>query len=103
MEALIISENIDTISEKSENKEINQKTNFFHLCVLIFVFGCFLGYVVEVIYSYFKHGHFINRQGMIYGPFNQVYGFGALIFTILLYRVRNCNKIVLFFAGAIIG
>ena len=81
----------------------NSKTNMFCLCVFVFVIGCFIGYVVEVVYEFIKHGEFINKQGMIYGPFNQIYGFGALVFTLALYKFRNSKKIVIFIMGSLLG
>lgn len=81
----------------------NPKVSFFHLCVLIFVLGCLIGYLVEVYYAFFKHGTYINKQGMIYGPFNQIYGFGALVFVLILYKIRNINKFLLFLAASFVG
>jgi len=79
----------------------SKKIKFFQLCV--WIFGCVLGFAVEVVYAYFKHGRYINKQGMIYGPFNQVYGLGAVVFTICLYKFRECKRYIIFLAGAIIG
>ncbi len=84
-------------------KNDNPNIIFFHLCVLIFVLGCLIGYFVEVYYAFLKHGRYINEQGMIYDPFNQIYGFGALIFVLLLYKIRNANKFIIFLAGAFVG
>lgn len=84
-------------------KKDHPQVSFFHLCVLIFVIGCLIGYLVEVYYAFFKTGTYINKQGMIYGPFNQIYGFGALVFTLALYKFRNINKFLLFLAASVIG
>ncbi len=40
---------------------------------------------------------------MIYGPFNLVYGFGALVLTYSLYKYRNRSGIYSFFGGFISG
>ena len=80
-----------------------EKVSFFNLCVYVFVFGCFIGYIVEILMVMINKGHFVNKQGMIYGPFNQVYGFGALIFTICLYKFRNSNKYILFIISSLVG
>ena len=46
----------------------------------IFVIGSLLGYIYEIIITYFKLGHFENRQGLIYGPFIPVYGIYIILF-----------------------
>lgn len=90
------------VSDKGKSYDLNN-IKFFHLCVWVFVIGCLLGYFVEVVYAYAKHGYYINKQGMIYGPFNQVYGMGALVFTLCLYKFRECKSYIIFLAGAVIG
>ena len=38
------------------------------------------------ILTFFRSGQWLSRQGIIYGPFNPVYGAGFLAFTVLLCR-----------------
>lgn len=71
--------------------------------IWVFIIGSFLGVVFETLYVYFMDGVWMRRSGMLYGPFNQVYGFGAVLFTLLLYRFRKKNAFVIFLAAAIIG
>ena len=92
-----------TEKANSNNTDKTIKIDFFFICVWIFVIGCLIGYFVEVIYAYFKHGHYINKQGMIYGPFNQVYGFGALIITLFLYKLRESKVYIIFLISAVVG
>ena len=33
--------------------------------VLIFMIGSFIGYIVEMLYCYLKHGRFESRKGVI--------------------------------------
>ncbi len=86
-----------------ESVDSLKKVSNFELYVWTFFLGCFLGYVVEVGYAYIQFGYFINKQGMIYGPFNQVYGFGAVLFTLCLYKFMKCKSYILFIAGSLIG
>lgn len=81
------------------------KQNFNFVCLLIWVFliSAALGFIVEVTYAYFTKGHYINKQGMLYGPFKPIYGFGGVLFTILLYKVRYYRSYVIFFLGAVTG
>ena len=74
-----------------------------HKIIWIFFIGCILGYVVEMLFAFVKNGQWINRQGLIYGPFNQIYGLGAVLFTLTLYRLRNANALWIFGASAVVG
>ena len=46
----------------------------FQKLVWVFIVGCLAGYIVETIYCLVTRGVIESRQGMVYGPFNQVYG-----------------------------
>ncbi len=71
--------------------------------VWIFLIGSFIGVVFEVIFVWATSGVLMRRSGMLYGPFNQVYGFGALMFTIFLYRFRKYNAFIIFLVSMILG
>ena len=70
---------------------------------LVFVFGAIVGVVVEVTWAFIRFGQYQSRQGFIYGPFNPVYGFGAVFLTLFLYRYRNRAAICSFLGAMIIG
>lgn len=44
-----------------------------------------------------------SRVGLIWGPFNLVYGFGALALSFFLYKYRNRSRIYSFIGGFIVG
>ena len=46
--------------------------------IIYFFIYAFLGWIMEVIYGLFIHGHFVNR-GFLFGPICPIYGFGAII------------------------
>ena len=62
------------IKEKTSKDKIIEYINYF------FIYA-FLGWVMEVIYALFIHGHFVNR-GFLFGPICPIYGFGAIILII---------------------
>ena len=62
----------------------------------VFFMGCFLGVVMETLWCYISRGYWASRTGLVYGPFNLVYGFGAALMTLCLCRVRTC-------AGCFVG
>ncbi len=75
----------------------------FYKFFWIFMIGCVIGVVVETIYGLIMDGYLQHRQGLIYGPFNPVYGSGAVFLTIALYKLRNKSKILIFLVGAVLG
>lgn len=50
----------------------------------VFIIGCLAGFIIEGIVTLLSSGHFELRQGVIYGPFAQVYGMGTLLFYFVL-------------------
>ena len=55
----------------------------FYKLFWVFFIGCFAGVVLETIYCLIQRGHYESRVGLIYGPFNLVYGIGALCLAAL--------------------
>ena len=76
--------------------------NFYKL-FFVFIIGCIIGYCVEMLWCYLRLGYFESRQGLIYGPFSPVYGMGAVLFTVVLYRFRHSSSLVIFLASGVIG
>ena len=67
----------------------------------IFLIGSFIGYILEMIVGLVQNGHFITRQGMIYGPFIQVYGIGLVLYYLIIPKTKN--KVHVFFASMLLG
>lgn len=76
--------------------------NFLDI-LFLFTAGSVLGVVVETIYVYLIAGRLESRRGRVYGPFNQVYGFGVVLLTTLLGSLGEKNRIALFIGSAILG
>lgn len=99
------------IINEENNKQLmvvedTEKLGFVQLFWVFFI-TCFLGVVVELIWCIVRFHKIESRSGLVYGPFNLVYGFGALFVTMALYRFAKKNvkfgKIKIFFWGAMIG
>ncbi len=71
--------------------------------VWVFMLGSVLGYVIETIYCLITRGVLESRQGMVYGPFNQVYGFGAVCMVLLLTPLTRKGDGGVFLGGAVVG
>ncbi len=69
----------------------------------IFFIGCFMGVFIETIYCLVKNGYLESRQGLIYGPFNLVYGLGALIITLILKKIVTRKIVNIFCISFVIG
>lgn len=66
--------------------------NFMMKLFWIFIIGSIFGYVVEMIVAFVQHGYFESRQGLLYGPFAQVYGIGAIVYYLIIPRIKDDSK-----------
>ena len=69
----------------------------------IFVVCSVLGLVLETLFHLLVLGISQDRAGLLFGPFSPIYGFGAVIMTVVLGSFRDSPAPVLFLAGALIG
>lgn len=81
----------------------SSKFNEIFKVFIIFMIGSILGYVVEMIVAFVQNGHFVSRQGLLYGPFTPVYGIGILVYYIFFKIVKNRNKKIVFVSSMILG
>ena len=83
----------------NKSSEFNEIFKVF----IIFMIGSVLGYVVEMIVALVQNGHFVSRQGLLYGPFTPVYGIGILVYYIFFRIVKNRDKKIVFISSMILG
>ncbi|MCM1090818.1 MAG: putative ABC transporter permease [Muribaculum sp.] len=76
--------------------------NYYKLFILCLV-ASFLGVVIEMLFVLVTRGILMSRVGLVYGPFNLLYGAGAVVLTLALYRFRNRGGSLSFLGGMIIG
>lgn len=69
----------------------------------IFFIGCIAGFILEECWAIFIAHTFELRVGLVYGPFQPIYGGGAAIITLCLYRLYKQSGVVIFIASGIIG
>lgn len=79
-----------------------KKINYYKLFLLCFA-GSFLGVVIETFWRFITRGVLENRAGLVYGPFNLLYGAGAVVLTLCLYRFRNRGSFLSFLGGMAVG
>ncbi len=70
----------------------------------IFVAGSFVGFLLETAYVLLTPPHhFELRVSVVFGPFILVYGFGAVLFTLVLYKMYNQKDLLIFLSSMVIG
>lgn len=72
----------------------------FQTYFLLFISYSILGWIMEVILTGIKLKRFVDR-GFLIGPYCPIYGYGALLITILLQNYSN-DIVALFFLGMIL-
>lgn len=83
--------------------EKQSKFNEVFKIFVIFMIGSVLGYIVEMIVGLVQNGHFVSRQGLIYGPFTPVYGIGIIVYYIFFKIVKTRDKKKVFIFSFILG
>jgi uncharacterized membrane protein len=92
----------ETKIEKNEEKPFSYGLSFTKLFWLFFV-GSFAGTILETIWGFCTLGHFELRVGLVWGPFIPVYGGGAVLITLCLYKLHKASDLIVYLASAIIG
>ena len=83
-----------------------EKKSFFNESVkifIIFMIGSIIGYIVEMVVALVQNGHFVSRQGLLYGPFTPVYGIGILVYYLFFSFMKNRQKGIVFVSSMILG
>ncbi len=78
------------------------KKGFIYI-LWLFLLGAFLGYIIETIFYLLKYHEFVNKSGLWYGHLKPIYGLGAVLLTIILYKVKDQSLLKTFIYGIIIG
>lgn len=67
----------------------------------VFIIGSVFGFFAEMLYTLVYSRTLQIRQGLIYGPFVQIYGIGAIAYYLLITQVKEPKKA--FFYGMAMG
>lgn len=85
-----------------EEERFAKGLNFYKLFWIFFI-GCVLGVIIETLWCIFTNYRIESRVALIYGPFNPVYGIGALAMALGLNWMQARRDIFILIGGAIIG
>lgn len=74
----------------------------FKKLFFIFLIGSVLGTIYEDVLIYLQSGEWMLHRGVIYGPFNVIYGFGAAVMCWVLLS-RKYSNLEIFGISAVLG
>jgi uncharacterized membrane protein len=75
----------------------------FEKIVWIFLICCILGFIVETIWCFIRHGYIESRKSLVYGPFSVAYGMGGVILTLVLYKLKDSSLWKIFMVSFVAG
>lgn len=85
---------------KKEFKE-RKIINFIYTIFWVFIIGSVFGFFAEMLYTFVFTRTIEVRQGLLYGPFIQIYGIGAIAYYLLVSKIQDPKR--LFFIGMFMG
>lgn len=88
--------------KEEETEHFARGMNLYKQGLVLFI-GSFAGVVVELLWCLVRNGYLESRSGLMFGPFNLLYGFGAVALSLMLYRYRNRGRWLSFLGGMAIG
>ncbi len=69
----------------------------------VFILCAFLGDLIETVFCRFSAGYWMSRSSVLYGAFSVVWGFGAVVLTMVLHPLADREDRYVFLGGAFIG
>ena len=69
----------------------------------VFIIGSIIGYGVETIVGLVQNGHFVSRQGLLYGPLIPVYGVGLVSYYLVISKIKNESNLKIFLITMLLG
>lgn len=88
--------------EEQRRSHFARGINGYKLLLVCFA-GSFAGVVLETLWCLLRYGYYESRAGLVWGPFNLLYGVGAAALTAALYRFRNRGPWLSFLGGMAVG
>lgn len=88
--------------EESRSGHFAKGLNIYKVLMIGYI-GCFVGVVIEMLWCLLTRGYIESRAGLVYGPFNLLYGAGAIVMTLALYKFRNKGRWISFLGGFAVG
>lgn len=90
------------VKDTGDPKHFAHGLNFYKLFWVFFI-CCFLGVVMETVFVLAVDHRFMSRTGLVWGPFNLVYGIGGLLMTVCCIWFKGKSDRWIFAGGMLIG
>ena len=87
----------------TDEKPVEKERLTFNELVWIFFISCEVGWAVETLWCLIKHGYIESRQALVYSHLSVAYGMGAVILTLVLFKLRESKLINIFLVSFIAG
>ena len=71
--------------------------------IWVFLTSAFLGDLIEMVYCRIVGDVWMSRSSVLYGPFSIVWGIGAVLLTLVLFRFAEKEDRYIFLIGALMG
>lgn len=88
--------------EETRSRHFTSGLNLYKILWICFI-GSLAGVIVEMLWCLLTRGYIESRAGLIYGPFNLLYGACAAVMSLALYSFRNNGKWISFIGGFLVG
>ena len=98
---------VDVLKKEKNNTTVHaSKLNdrlTFNKTVWIFFISCEVGWLVETVWCFIRHGYIESRQSLVYSHLSVAYGMGAVILTLVLYKLKDAKLSTIFLASYVAG
>lgn len=87
-----------------ESRLIKRNASKYEVIFFIFIIGCIIGTLYEEALNFIKFGTWESRSGLIYGPFNPIYGAGFAAFAVALGKnIEKRSKVLTYIYCCLVG
>lgn len=94
---------IQDADPEEQSKYTFAKGICFDKLVWVFLISSLLGALIEMVYCRAMGDIWMNRSSLLYGSFSVVWGFGAVVLTVVLHRFAGKEDRKIFLAGFLVG
>lgn len=94
---------VERIEPENRSRYVFAKGICFDKLVWVFLVTSFLGAMIEMVFCFVTGGQWMNRSSVLYGSFSFVWGFGAVVLTVVLQRLAGKEDRKVFLAGFVVG
>lgn len=83
--------------------KIAKKEIEYHNVLILFMVGCVLGVILEGLFCYFRRGEWETHVTFLWGPFNIVYGLGAVAMYLASVSLEGKSTVTEFMWFTVLG